>query len=132
MIQLVNVYDEPRAYEILWELLLERQPEVNISHRELPLYEQHVNFVNSKPYIAWFLIKADDYVGAIYLTTKREVGLFIFGTEQGKGYGSAALKILKEYFPGPLLANIAPFNYRSQLFFKNEGFQLIQFTYEFK
>ena len=33
----------------LYDLLKERNSSINISHRKMPTYKQHVKFVNSKP-----------------------------------------------------------------------------------
>ena len=41
----------------LYELLSERNPNANISHKKLPTYKQHVKFVMSKPYFKWYIIK---------------------------------------------------------------------------
>ncbi|SVB98178.1 uncharacterized protein METZ01_LOCUS251032, partial [marine metagenome] len=34
-------------YEFLYDLLLQRNPDANISHKKMPTYEEHVNFVKS-------------------------------------------------------------------------------------
>jgi RimJ/RimL family protein N-acetyltransferase len=115
---------------ILYELLAERTADQSISHCSMPSYEQHVEFVNSVPYKAWYLIHNDDeIVGSIYLSKQREVGLFLFQKHAGKGYGAEALAQLRKYWPGKMLANVSPRNSRSIEFFKDQGFKLIQETY---
>ena len=37
-------------YKFLFELLAQRDPRANISHREMPTYQRHIRFVKSKPY----------------------------------------------------------------------------------
>lgn len=121
----------------LYDLLRERQPHMNISHKQMPTMDEHVNFVKNHPYEAWYMIMADspvsgrNIVGAIYLTKQREVGIGIFKKYKGKGYGYEALKALHRKHPGYLLANINPKNEDSKRFFQNIGFDHIQNTYYF-
>lgn len=120
---------------LLYELLQERPPEANISHREMPTYEQHRQFVTRRPYEAWYAIeqKAGEEglrAGAIYLTRQREVGIFLLRIFHGNGWAREALRLLREQHPGPLLANVAPGNERSHAFFKAAGGRVIQHTYE--
>lgn len=129
MISLINVYDEPEAEVVLFDLLLERTPEQSISHLKMPTYDEHVAFVRSKPYQAWYLILHQQvFVGATYLTRQREIGLFIFNAYQDKGFGSLAL-IEMRCRHGEILANISPYNTASQEFFSKHGGKLIQLTY---
>lgn len=131
---LFDVYDDENRYQVLLNLLATRKPRQAISHKAMPSWEQHVEFVDSRPFAAWYFIEdADDkacrYVGACYLTTRREVGLFLFPSRQGKGWGRRALEELRRLHPGPLLANIAPRNTESADFFMDAGFRKIQETY---
>ena len=36
--------------KFLFDLLKERNPRVNISHKKMPTYNQHRKFIKSKPY----------------------------------------------------------------------------------
>lgn len=128
MISLINVYDEPEAEKVLFDLLLERTPEQSISHRKMPTYEEHQAFVRSKPYQVWYLILDTTFVGATYLTRQREIGLFIFKEHHGKGFGGAVLAEMRRRH-GEILANISPYNTASQEFFSKHGGKLIQLTY---
>lgn len=131
MTRLVDVYAHHGALEILYELLKERPSEANISHRSLPTFEQHRQFVTRRPYIAWYLIEeAETFVGSIYLTKLREVGIFIFQAHQRKGHACAAIKMICEKHPGKLLANVAPGNESSHALFARLGWRVIQHTYE--
>ena len=57
------------SHKFLYELLLQRKEIVNISHKKMPTYEEHVTFVKSEPYSKWYIIQIDDEkVGSIYLT----------------------------------------------------------------
>lgn len=127
--KLVPISRERRAIEILYDLLQERTPEMSISHKAMPTFEEHTEFVRSTPYFYWALIDVDgDYAGSIYLTKEREIGIFVFEKRRGKGYGEAAVKELMKRWPGKFLANVAPTNPSSRKFFERLGFTHIQDT----
>lgn len=116
----------------LYELLKERDPRANISHKKMPRFEQHVKFVLSKPYSKWYIIEESGKdVGSVYLTENDEIGIFVKKGVQGKGIGFKALKLLIKKNPrSRYLANVNPKNKKSIRFFRNNGFNLIQHTYE--
>lgn len=136
MISLVDVYrDGPslQAIDTLYAMLAERPPEASISHKEMPTMAQHRQFVHRRPYEAWYFIVSlalDAFVGNIYLTRAREVGIFIRPQHRGEGFASSALQELRQKHPGRLLANVAPGNAASRAFFEKHGGRLIQVTYE--
>ena len=132
MIQLRPIQGVRDHIKILYDLLLEREDFMNISHKNMPTLAEHTTFVESNPYFQWLLISNDakSYVGSIYLTKQREVGIFIFKQYQGMGYGKAAVIELRKRIPGRMLANIGPANNKSIKFFEDLGAKLIQNTYE--
>lgn len=119
--------------KFLYELLSERESVANISHKKMPTYEEHVRFVMSKPYSQWHIIYYNGKKsGSVYLTKQNEIGVFVKKEFQGKGIGSKVLElVIEKNGPGRYLANISPRNKKSVEFFKNHGFNLIQYTYEF-
>ena len=126
---LVSVYVTDSA-RILYDLLREREPVVNISHIEMPTWQQHLAYIASEPYPAWYLIEVDKFVGAVYLTDRNEIGVFVLKTHQGKGHGPKAVKLLMELHPRDrFIANINPGNERSIKAFTKLGFTHIQNTY---
>jgi RimJ/RimL family protein N-acetyltransferase len=138
--KLIPVNEQPNcAAGILYELLAERTAEQSISHRQMPTWDEHLAFIESKiptsdgldPYSVWDLIEVDGrIVGAIYLTLRDEIGVAIFKKEQRKGYGSAAVKLLMELSgPLPYLANVNPHNAASIVMWEKLGFVHIQNTY---
>lgn len=150
MITLVDVYTgtgiRDHALEFLYLLLQQREPAHNISHRALPTFEQHRQFVTRRPYAHWYLIEADrsipPWVGMIYLTQQNEIGVFITKTAHGLGIGPAAVQALMAAHPTqplshaadtyrPWLANIAPANERSKRMFERLGFRKISETYAY-
>lgn len=134
--------------KVLWDLLDQRSPENNISHRQMPSWDEHVAFVQGHPYEAWYLIvdvirdrRAPAYspevIGAIYLSKPgspsvpgNEIGIDIFKEYQGKGYGTQAVKLLMEmHGERRYIANTSPTNEASQALFKSLGFKLVQHTF---
>jgi RimJ/RimL family protein N-acetyltransferase len=140
MITLINTYTVPGAARVLYELLLERDSSTNISHRKMPTWREHQQFVESKPYRKWYLVQVDgQFVGACYLTRQNEIGIQLFKAYQGKGYAVEAVNLLiTKHKPlkaipgkrsGRFLANINPQNERSMRLFQKLGFVHIQETY---
>lgn len=131
--RLVDIYDAPdEAPKLLYRLMEERTPEVNISHRGLPDWATHLAFIESRPYDAWYLIEDNGvYVGAIYLSKASEIGAFVLGEHRGNGYGKQAIeKVMAAHPRERFLANINPANTNSIEFFRSLGFVHIQNTYE--
>lgn len=133
--RLVSIYDFDikSTCETLYTLLKEREERINISHRSMPTYEDHVAFVKSRPYEAWYFINTADgeIAGATYLTKHNEIGIFIFRGYRNHHFGPRAVQALMEkHGPRRYLANIAPQNWRSLGLFTEEGFTLIQHTFE--
>ena len=123
---------DEKDVQFLYNLLEERKPVTYISHKKMPTYEEHVNFVKSSPYSKWYIIEVDgERAGSIYLTKQNEIGIFLNEGLQEKGIGSNALNVLICKNPDlRYLANINPENKKSIKFFKKLGFTLIQYTYE--
>jgi RimJ/RimL family protein N-acetyltransferase len=129
--KLIPVYDRLDRHELLYRLLAERSDEVNISHKAMPGWCQHVAFVESKPYEAWYFIVDDEVHGACYLTKGDEIGIHIYRDSRGGGRGPKAVKaLIREHGPRRYLANVNPRNEPSAAMFARLGFTLIQHTYE--
>ena len=118
--------------KFLFDLLKERDPRVNISHKKMPTYSQHTKFIKSKPYSKWYIIlKSKQKIGSIYLSKNDEIGIFLSKKFQGKNVGNFALNELMKKNPRKrFLANVNPKNKKSISFFKNNNFKLIQYTFE--
>ena len=43
-------------YEFLYDLLKERDPKSNISHKKMPTFLQHKKFIKSGPYSKWYIV----------------------------------------------------------------------------
>lgn len=132
VITLIDIYSRLDYYATeLYHLLAERTPEQSISHRHMPTMKEHLAFIESRPYQAWYEIVADARsVGAVYLSKQREIGVAIFARYWGNGYGKAAVSELMRLHPGRYLANVNPANAASRALFEDLGGKLIQVTYE--
>ena len=118
--------------EFLFELLKERDPRANISHKKMPSYDEHIKFIKSKPYTRWYIIlKSKERVGSIYLSKNDEIGIFLSKEYQKKNIGNTALvELIRKNPRKRYLANVNPKNKKSSVFFKKNNFKLIQHTYE--
>lgn len=138
----INYEDESRFHAqalFLHDLLKERDPAANISHKELPPFFKHLAFMKSRPYAIWNIIEMDGKpIGSIYLTEGAkpgfigdEIGIFLINNLQGVGIGRRAIRMFMCENPRPkYYANISPSNTVSQSFFDSLGFKCIQFTYQ--
>ena len=144
---LIDVYGlgEPNrfiAINILYEILEERPLEHGISHKTMPSFQQHHEFVLSRPFRYWYIIQMDGgmFAGAIECLPTNEFGIHILTEFQGKGFGRQAVELfLSTHEPLPAipairkghwLANCAPANEGAMEFFKKLGFHEIQRTFE--
>lgn len=125
--KLRDVYEPETAAAsaaMLYQLLAEREPQESISHRSMPAWLDHVEFVKRRPYAAWYVVEADCPVGACYLTRAGEIGIGILRECRGKGYAKAAITELMRLHPrGEYLANINPHNLVSLKLFESIGFK---------
>lgn len=120
-------------YEFLYELLKERDPINNISHKKIPTFSQHKKFIKSKPYSKWYIIYVDKKkCGTVYLTELNEIAFQLKKEFHDKKIEFYVLKLIMEKNPRTrYLANVSPKNKKKNGFFKINGFNLIQYTYEF-
>lgn len=116
----------------LYTLLKQRDSKINISHKRMPTYQEHIKFVLSKPYSKWYTIRLKNKkIGSIYLSRQSEIGIFLEKKSQKIGVGKQALLLLMKKNPRKrYLANVSPKNTKSIKFFEKNGFKLIQYTYE--
>ena len=120
--------------KFLFDLLKQREEIVNISHKSLPTWEEHVEYIKNNTYQSWEIIWVDNArIGDIYLTDRDEIGIFLDKESQSNGYGSIAInEFMKKNGKKRYLANINPTNYKSIQFFGKHGFIHIQNTYHKK
>ena len=118
----------------LYDLLKNKDPNANISHKKMPSYDEHVKFVMSKPYTNWYIIEYEKKnVGAIYLSKQDEIGISINNDYEYDQIVKPALELLmklnqrKRY-----LANTSSKDVRSQEFLLKNGFTSLEYVYEMK
>lgn len=141
-VTLKSVYAEDWAAKKLYELLRERTEEesVNISHRKLPAYRDHLRYYRSRPYRRWYFVKVDgEIAGNCTLSHLNEIGIVLLRAYRGKGVGRLVIRRLifdhkpLAAIPGKRqrrwIANINPQNERSIATFEECGFRHIQNTY---
>jgi len=116
----------------LYELLKNKNPNSNISHKKIPSYDEHVEFVMSKPYTNWYIIECDKKnVGTIYLSKQDEIGISINNDYEYDQIVKTALKLLMKLNPRKrYLANVSPNDVRSQEFLLKNGFTGLENIYE--
>ncbi len=112
MIRFEEISSSQAHNELTYEFLKKRQNP--ISHRCLPLYEEHCDFIANHPYRHWFLIWLDDsVVGTIYLHTDNSIGLDIDVKYQYL-IGDILAKTQENYNPLPPIKSV-----RNAYFFIN-------------
>ena len=118
----------------LYELLKNKNPNSNISHKKMPSYDEHVKFVMSKPYTSWYIIECDKKnVGSIYLSKRDEIGISINNDFEYDQIAKMALKLLMKINPRKRYrVNVSPKNIRLQEFFLKSGFTGFENVYEMK
>ena len=106
----------------------------NISHKKMPSYDEHVEFVMSKPYTNWYIIECDKKnVGSIYLSKRDEIGISINNGFEYDQIVKTALKLLMKLNPRKrYLANVSPKDVRLQEFLLKNGFSGLEYAYEMK
>lgn len=121
-------------YKILEERVL--SPDENISLKVLPSWQDHVTFVadNVGGYTHWYVItnmsSPLQMYGAVYVTSNKELGIYISKPFRKNGYANIVIAHLIEQIGGDFYANINPNNKASINFFGQLGFELVQHTYK--
>jgi|SaaInlStandDraft_4_1057021.scaffolds.fasta_scaffold09423_3 RimJ/RimL family protein N-acetyltransferase len=119
-------------HRFLFELLEQRQLFANISHKKMPTWDEHVEFVKSKPYLKWYVVvHKDNKVGSIYLSKQHEIGIHIFKKYEKESIQIESIKQLMSLNSKiKFRANVSPKNKKYITLFKKLGFEMIQHTYE--
>lgn len=73
-IMLVDISKQPNSVRVLFDLLLARID--GISHKVMPSFEDHSDFVTSHPYKAWyFILEEEKPIGSCYVTSDNSIGI---------------------------------------------------------
>jgi GNAT superfamily N-acetyltransferase len=139
-----NVYDlenphHSRYVKFLYDCLKERleNPEHNISHTEMPTWEQHLEFIGQETYQNHCIVTYEEDlsapIGYVYLTRFNEIGLYVIPSHRGKGYGKRIIwDVIQQDPSATYYAHINPRNLRSLSLFQGQGFEGLQHTYVWK
>ena len=116
----------------LYEILKTRDSLANISHKKVPSYDEHVNFILSNPYTAWYIIEyEEEKIGSAYLSKQDEIGISLIDDSLYDKIGKSVINLLIKNNPRKrYLANVSPQNKKLQNFFVNNGFTGLEYTYE--
>ena len=116
----------------LYELLKTKDPIANISHKKMPSYDEHVNFILSNPYTIWYIIEYEGKkIGSVYLSKHDEIGIYLVDNSLYDKIGKSIIKLLIKNNPRKrYLAKVSPQNKKLQNFFVNNGFTSLEYTYE--
>ena len=100
----------------------------------MPTYDEHVEFVMSKPYTNWYIIEySKKNVGTIYLSKQDEIGISINNDYEYDQIVKPALKLLMKLNQrNRYLANTSSKDVRSQEFLLKNGFTSLEYVYEMK
>lgn len=135
-LDLAYVYSVVDYNQILYEMLMERDVQLGISHKGMPTWYEHKKFVASLPYKDWCFIRkmaagyAPVILGAVYITDDWEIGIQILKDHQRQGYASWAIRemMARHNHMQPFRANINPRNAASIALFRKLGFKDLQLT----
>ena len=137
-IEINNAIDK-RNLNFLYKLLKSR--EFFISHKEMPSFEEHTNFVKNHPYYKWFIIEnLSNLIGSLYIHKDNSIGLDMLN-EFEIFIPNVLLFLEKRYKPLPYIKsvrsknfflNISPQNKRIQDLLISSGYEISQVSYEKK
>ena len=118
----------------LYDLLEARDSIANISHKKVPSYNEHVNFILSNPYTIWYIIEYEGKkIGSVYLSKQDEIGISLVDDSLYDKIGKSIIKLLFKNNPRTrYFAKTSPQNKKLQNFFVNNGFIGLEYTYEIK
>ena len=105
--------------ELLYELLKQRTHV--ISHRSLPNFEEHQDFVNNHPYLHWFLLHdTSNLLGSFYLKKDNSIGLNL--VEYSKENLAACVNFISDNFsPEEPMASVIPKYFYVNISYSNES-----------
>ena len=119
-------------FNFLYELLGTRKYNENISHRKMPTFREHTNFCESLPYQFWYIIYENKLqIGSAYFTKLDEIAIHLLPNFKKKIIHTKVFKLLiKKHPKSRYLVNISNKNKKLMTFYKENGFKLIQYTFE--
>ena len=118
-----------KHFEKLYEILKSRKH--NISHNEMPNYEEHLKFCENNPYRYWFIIfKNKLAIGAFYLTNDNCVGLNLINDDV-QVYKAVLNYIFTNIKPLPSVPSVVPKNFYCNIPPSNKSLNFILSPFSF-
>lgn len=125
--------------KFLYSLLKARK--YSVSHKEIPSFEEHSDFVKNHPYYKWFIVENQTYlIGSLYIHKDNSIGLDILN--QFEVLIPEILSFMeKKYKPLPSIKsvrsknfflNISPQNKRLQDLLLSLDYKISQISFEKK
>ena len=138
MIVFEKVKPDERQITHLYQLLSDRPHQ--ISHRQMPTFEEHATFVQNNLYRVWYIVHEDEHmVGSVYLTDQNTIGINIDDRRVETLLSVVIAKIKADFDPLPAVKsmragcfsiNVAPTNKPLLNALHNEGFPVSQICFE--
>ena len=136
----INFYVIKKDFDqikILYDLLKKRN--FNISHKNIPTFDEHKMFVINNPYRTWYLIKENNtFIGSFYIKIDNSVGINI--TNETQENIVSILEFIKKNFtplpqeksmvPNYFYINIPALNLNLQNILKIINTPLLQVSYK--
>lgn len=96
-VEFIEVSLTENEIKVLFKLLKNRTH--NISHHEIPSYEEHKDFCNSHPYRYWYLIKSEKFdIGSFYIAFDNSIGINVIDVKNYDEVISKLIIFIKESF----------------------------------
>ena len=141
LMKFIEINNEINKSNLKFLYMLLKVREYSISHKEMPSFEEHSNFVQNHPYYKWFIIKIDsNLIGAIYIHKDNSIGLNILNQFE-KLIPDILSFLEKRYKPLPYIKsvrsknfflNLSPQNKRMHDLLISSGYEISQISFEKK
>ena len=107
----IDINNELNKTNLRFLYTLLKAREYAISHKEIPSFEEHSNFVQNHPYHKWFIVEnKSKFIGSIYIHQDNDIGLDILN-EFEKLIPEVLSFLEKKYKPLPYIKSV-----RSRIF----------------
>jgi len=123
--------------KLLFDLLTTRKHV--ISHKVMPNFAAHQDFVRSNPYVVWYLVfMQDDCLGSYYINHDNTLGIHIIDGQLAACLGQILQFTKDNHQPLPAIKsvrgasfaiNVAPSNQEFMGLLDNYGLEILQMTY---
>ena len=111
-VDFIPVTDSDEHLSATFHLLRNRH--ISISHKSVPTYEEHAEFVKHHPYRYWLFVELDGVkIGSVYIHTDNSIGINLLEEHASKAV-NILRRIIESYEPLPPVKSV-----RSRFFIVN-------------